>query len=314
MNTIQEDKFSMYYAVKNVCEMYQSSWVTNAVFAATYNLWAEKIPLIETNRDAQTLQTTGITTDKTAKRAAMTDKALFMENRLQSYANVTNNTELLESIKYSASDLKKARDTDVVGICNTILTKASANAAEIETYGVTAEMIADLQTAITAYSETLSKPIVAKSQTKTATENLTKLFKEADELLTKRMDLDIELFKASVPEFYSQYKTARIIIATGGSTSSVLGNVTQAGSSEPIKGATFSFTAENSGLMKAASTSAETTKPIVKKSAEKGNFRTNLPEGTYNVVVSKIGFKEQVLTITVANGETTNLKVELEKA
>jgi len=169
MNTNQEDKFSMYYAVKNVCGIYQNTWVTNAVFAATYNLWAEKIPLIESNRDAQTLQTTGITTDKTAKRAAMTDKALFIENRLQSYANVTNQPVLLESIKYSASDLKKARDTDVVGICNTILAKASANAAEIETYGVTAEMITDLQAAITAYSVTLAKPKVAKSQTKTAT-------------------------------------------------------------------------------------------------------------------------------------------------
>ena len=311
MNTNQEDKFSMYYAVKNVCELYQDSWVSNAVFAATYNLWSEKIPLIESNRDAQTLQTTGITTDKGAKRTAMTDKALFIENRLQSYANVTNNPELFESIKYSASDLKKARDTDVVGICNTILAKAIANAADIETYGVPSEMIAELQNAIAAYSETLAKPKVAKSQTKTATENLTKFFKEADDILTKRMDLDIELFKAAMPEFYSQYKTARIIIATGGSTTSVLGNVTIAGSNEPIKGVTFIFTTENSGMMKAAG--ADTAKPIVKKSAEKGNFRTNLPEGIYNVVVSKIGFKEQVLTITVANGETTNLKVELEK-
>jgi hypothetical protein len=311
MNTIQEDKFSMYYAVKNVCETYQVTWANNAVFAASYNLWAEKIPLIETNRDAQTLQTTGITTDKSAKRTAMTDQALFIENRLQSYANVTKKPELFESIKYSASDLKKARDTDVVGICNTILAKASANAADIESYGVNSRMIAGFQYAIAAYAETLAKPIVAKSQTKTATENLTKLFKEADDILTNRMDLDIELFKASMPEFYSQYKTARIIIATGGGITSVLGSVTKAGSSEPIKGATFSFTAENNGMMKAAS--AETAKPIVKKSAEKGNFRTNLPEGTYNVVVSKIGFKEQVLTITVAKGETTNLKVELEK-
>jgi len=56
------------------------------------------MPLIEQNRDAQTLETAGITTDKTAKRAAMTEKTLFMENRLQSYANVVNNPELLESI------------------------------------------------------------------------------------------------------------------------------------------------------------------------------------------------------------------------
>ncbi|MBU1009586.1 MAG: carboxypeptidase-like regulatory domain-containing protein [Bacteroidetes bacterium] len=311
MNINQEDKLSMYYVVKNTCEKYQTTWTTNAVFAATYNLWVAKIPLIETNRDAQTLETTGITTDKTAKRNSMTEKTLFMINRLQSYANVVNNPELLESIKYSASDLKKSRDTDVIGICNTVLAKANANAAAIATYGVTAAMITELQAAITAYSATLSKPKAAKSQTKTATENLTKLFKEADELLVKRLDLDIELFKTTKPDFYSQYKTARIIIPTGGGATSVLGSVTIAGSGEPLKGVSFTFVAETNGMMKAAAT--ETAKPIVKKSADKGKFRASLPENTYKVTVEKIGYKNQEITITVANGETANLNIELEK-
>ncbi|MEW5846521.1 MAG: carboxypeptidase regulatory-like domain-containing protein [Bacteroidota bacterium] len=312
MNINQEDKFSMYYVVKNTCEKYQTTWTTNAVFAATYNLWVAKIPLIEQNRDAQTLETTGITTDKTAKRNSMTEKTLFMINRLQSYANVVNNPELLESIKYTASDLKKSRDTDVVGICNTVLAKSNANAAAIVTYGVTAAMITELQAAITAYSATLAKPKAAKSQTKTATENLTKLFKEADELLVKRLDLDIELFKTSKPEFYSQYKTARIIIPTGGGATSVLGSVNLAGSGEPLKGVSFTFVAETNGMMKAAATN-ETAKPIVKKSADKGKFRATLPENTYRVIIEKIGYKKQEVTITVANGETTNLNIELEK-
>jgi len=312
MNINQEDKFSMYYVVKNTCEKYQTTWTTNAVFAATYNLWVAKIPLIEQNRDAQTLETTGITTDKTAKRNSMTEKTLFMINRLQSYANVVNNPELLESIKYSASDLKKSRDTDVVGICNTVLAKANANAAAIVTYGVTAAMITELQAAITAYSATLAKPKAAKSQTKTATENLSKLFKEADELLVKRLDLDIELFKTSKPDFYSQYKTARIIIPTGGGATSVLGSVNLAGSGEPLKGVSFTFVAETNGMMKAA-TANETAKPIVKKSADKGKFRATLPESTYKVIVEKIGYKKQEVTITVVNGETTNLNIELEK-
>jgi len=311
MNTIQEDKLSMYYVVKSTCEKYQKTWMTNAVFAATYNLWAAKMPLIEANRDAQILETTGITTDKTAKRNNMTDKTLFMINRLQSYANVANNPELLESIKYSASNLKKSRDTDVIGMCNTVLAKATANAAAIATYGVTAAMITELQTAITAYSDTLAKPKAAISQTKTATENLATLFKEADELLTKRLDLDIELFKTSKPDFYSQYKTARIIISTGGGATTVLGSVSIAGTGEPVKGVTFTFVAENNGMMKTAAT--ETAKPIVKKSADKGKFRVLLPENKYKVVVEKIGFKKQELTITVANGETTNLNIELEK-
>ena len=312
MNINQEDKFSMYYVVKNTCEKYQTTWTANAVFAATYNLWVAKIPLIEANRDAQILETTGITTDKTAKRSNMTDKALFLINRLQSYANVVNNPELLDSIKYSVSDLKKARDTDVIGICNTVLARANANAAAIATYGVTAVMLTDLQAAITAYTTTLAKPQAAKSQTKTATENITKFFKEADDLLIKRLDLDIELFKTSKPEFYSQYKTARIIISTGTRSTSVMGNVISALGAEPLKGVTFSFTLENSGMLKSASTVIN--KPIVKKSADKGNFRIpSLPEGSYNVVVKKIGFKDQTLTINVAKGETTNLKVELEK-
>ena len=312
MNINQEDKFSMYYVVKNTCEKYQTTWTTNAVFAATYNLWVAKIPLIEQNRDAQILETTGITTDKTAKRNSMTEKTLFMINRLQSYANVVNNPELLESIKYSASDLKKSRDTDVIGICNTVLAKATANTTAIATYGVTAAMITELQAAITAYSATLAKPKAAKSQTKTATENLTKLFKEADELLVKRLDLDIELFKTSKPEFYSQYKTARIIIPTGGGATSVLGSVNLAGSGEPLKGVSFTFVAETNGMMKTAA-ATETTKPIVKKSADKGKFRAMLPENTYKVIVEKIGYKKQEVTITVVNGETTNLNIELEK-
>ena len=241
----------------------------------------------------------------------MNDKALFMVNRLQSFANVTNNAELLESVQYSASDLKMARGVDAVGICNTILAKANANASNLVTYGDTPAMITDLQAAITDYSTSLAKPKAAKSQTKTATENLATLFKDSYDLLTKRLDLDIELFKTSKPDFYSQYKTARIVFATSGSASSVLGSVTNAGSGEPLKGVTFTFVPGNNGQMKAAA--AETTKPIVKKNAAKGKFRVSLAEGTYRVIVGKIGFKEQEVVITVANGETTNLKIELEK-
>lgn len=311
MNTNQEDKLSMYYVVKNTCEKYQATWTANVVFAATYNLWAAKIPLIEQNRDAQLLETTGITTDKTTKRNSMTDKALFVINRLQSYANVVANPELLESISYTVSDLKKKRDNDLIGICNNIAAKANANSAAVAPYGITAAVITEFQASITAYTATLAKPKAAKSQTKMATENLAKLFKEAEEILAKRMDLDIELFKTSKPDFYSQYKSARIIISSRGTAVAVLGSVTEASTGEPIKGVTFSFVPESNGLMRAAGT--DKVKPLVKKSALKGKFRASLTENSYQVTVEKLGYKKQHLTITVVNGETTNLNISLEK-
>jgi hypothetical protein len=124
------------------------------------------------------------------------------------------------------------------------------------------------------------------------------------------LDLDIEVFKTLKPDFYSQYKTARIVISTNGSATSVIGSVTVAGTGEPLKGVTFTFEVVNNGQMKGAATDMA---PIIKKSAEKGKFRAKLPENTYRVTVEKIGFKKQEVIITVTNGESTNLNIELEK-
>jgi hypothetical protein len=38
-----------------------------------------------------------------------------------------------------------------------------------------------------------------------------------------------------------------------------------------------------------------------------------MPENIYRVMVEKIGYKKQEVLITVANGETTTLNIELEK-
>lgn len=313
MNTDQENKLSRYYVIDNTCQKYKSVWENNAVFAASYNLWVALIPLIERNRDAQVPETTGITTDKSTKRAVMVERALFIENRLQSYANAIGNSELLESVSYTPTDLKKARDTGVIGMCNTILAKAKLHAIDIEPYGVTLALITDLEQAIAAYSATLPKPKAAKSQTKTATENLRELFTKTEKYLRERLDLDIEIFKTTHPEFYSQYKTARFSTSNGRKVIAVSGKVIMAGGGGPIKGVTFVITPASNGAAKTSATN--NAKPIVKKSAAKGNFRiANLAEGSYQVVVKKVGFVEQVLIITVNNGETTRLRVELEKS
>lgn len=128
--------------MRDTCENHQASWITNAVFKASYNLWAEKIPLIEKSRDEQIHETTGITTDKNVKREAMLTSALFIEKRLQSHAaTVTNNYELLESIKYTATDLKKARGNDAIAMCNIVSAEATTHAAYFVSHGVTSEMI-----------------------------------------------------------------------------------------------------------------------------------------------------------------------------
>jgi hypothetical protein len=310
MTGLQEDFLNMIYSVKTIVDKFISTWTTNTVFAASYALLTGKIAPIEQNRDAQMAKSKGVTTDKNVKRDALTEKALFIVNRIRSYATVTANNDLLESVHFTQSSFDKSRDTDIVGIVDIIIAKANANVTALASYGVTAALITDLQTALTAYSNYIAKPRIVTTQTKNATENLAVLFKEVNDILTKRLDLDIEVFKTLKPDFYSQYKTARIVISTNGSATSVLGSVTVAGTGEPLKGVTFTFVVVNNGQMKGAATDMA---PIIKKSADKGKFRAKLPENTYRVTVEKIGFKKQEVIITVTNGESTNLNIELEK-
>jgi hypothetical protein len=73
----------------------------------------------------------------------------------------------------------------------------------------------------------------------------------------------------------------------------------------PVSGAIFIFKNE---------TGSNGNGEIVKKTSKKGNFHVKSMEaGTYNVGVSKKGYKNIEVSIVVADGERSQLTVELEK-
>jgi hypothetical protein len=80
-------------------------------------------------------------------------------------------------------------------------------------------------------------------------------------------------------------------------------------SGDPVKGALFTFYPEGTNM--AIPGKAE----IEKKTASKGIFHIkSMDAGTYKVVVSKPGYKEKEAVVSIADGERSELTVELEKA
>jgi hypothetical protein len=303
MTSGQIDFLSMFYETDQACFLFQTVWDADLVFKASYNAFKGKIPLIEQNRDTQLTPTKWATINKEEKKTAVEDKTMFLINRMQSYANTVGDKELLSSINFTASDLKRLRGANLIGTCNVIVTKAIEKAGELGSYGINRVLISELQAAITAFADSLTTPGSAKSNTKVATENLATLFKEAEEILTKRLDLDIEVYKTTNPDFYSRYQIARMVISNSGRSVLLLGHVEDADNGEPLKNATFTFTLQSDASV-----------TLVKKSAEKGNLRVpSLDEGIYNVTIEKIGYITQQQTVTVVKGETCYLEVKLSK-
>jgi hypothetical protein len=118
--------------------------------------------------------------------------------------------------------------------------------------------------------------------------------------------------------FYNEYRTTRKIIDTGTGSLALKGTATELQSGEPVQNATFTFQPATAGQLKAMNSSAtgkiNGNSPIVKKTAAKGIFNIkSMPEGTYTVTITKPGYKDQIATVSVVNGELANLDVELEK-
>ncbi len=266
---------------------------------------------ILTAKVQQEANKSGDTATKKMLRTNLIALAIDVIRKEIAYATNVNNAGLLKLVDYTESKLKRSSDSNLISISQVIRDSANANLAALSVYGVTSVVVAALQTAITSFNATIAKGRVNTTDSGEATTLLTGLFKT---LTTnwEKIDTLVEMVRTTQPVFYDEYQKVRKVIVAGSAKLAVKGLVTDALSGEPVKGAVLSFLPEGgSSLAKAAKTP---TGSIVKKTAAKGRFNIkSIPAGVYTVTIQKIGYADQVTTVTVADGELTDLKVQLSK-
>ena len=127
-------------------------------------------------------------------------------------------------------------------------------------------------------------------------------FAAADEALSN-IDTLVEIVKLTEPTFYAGYKNARKIVEQGSGSLQVQGYITEAENQKPIPLATVTFRLNGKSEV-----------VLEKETAAKGGFMIkSLPEGIYDVTVTKVGFKPKTITTAVRWDELSNLDVELDK-
>ena len=276
------------------------------------------ITTIQSIREQQEFDKTGIAVNKNQLKATLISQAIDVARRVVAYATNVNNAVLLAETSYTESDLKKSPDTVLKDRCQVIYDRANTNAAALATYGVTAAILTTLSTSITNFNAAIPKPRLGIADKKQATDQLATLFDTLDGNFTK-IDTLVEMVRVTQVNFYNEYRTTRKIIDTGTSFLALKGTATEMQSGEPVQNATFTFQPVSAVQLKAMSSSASGNGNgnghIVKKTATKGSFNIkSMPEGTYTVTITKPGYKDQIATVSVVNGEMTDLAVQLEKA
>lgn len=309
MNAHQEKKLKMYMTVRDY--LLQNASMTSELpgFQEFFTAVQNGINKIQVLQEQKEVKITGFSAVKSDLRETLVRQAIDISRKLVAYATIANNMQLQKETKYTESDLKRSGDTILKDQAQVIYSKAMANLPALIPFGVSDTLLANLLDAINNFNASIPKVRLGVTEKKQTNTQLEQNFEQVD-LNVKKIDLLIETLRNSKENFYSGYKSSRKIVDTGIKYVALRGSVLDKNSSNPIKGVHFNFSLLNG----VAFANPEAFVPFEKTSAVKGNFIVkSMPEGKYAVKISKPGYKEQYMNISVSEKERFMLKVLLEK-
>jgi hypothetical protein len=292
MNKRKESRLNMYDAVIAYCNSNAAIIATLPAFQTAFTSFQSIVGNIHSTVQLEANVITGITADKSQLKANLSAQATNLAAMIFAYASNLNINSLKEQVNFSPSDIKMMKDERLLASCGNIRDAANANLAPLADYGITAATITAFQTMIDAYAALVSSPRNAVSQRASYAKTLTVLFKQADASLKSQMDKMALNFKTSNDNFYNTYKSNRLIIDPGTSSTQIAGTVMSAATNQPVEGALVQLV--GNGLSN--STDAQ------------GNYiLKSVAIGKQSVKITKAGFADDSINnIMVKLGKTTN--------
>ena len=309
MKNSQEDRLSMYLALKDF--LIQNAGITKELpnFESNFGEFQNLITEIKSIAEKQKDDKSGLTKVKKELRDKLITLSLDNSLKLNAYAVDTNKTKLKSAVKTTRTKLSKAPDTALRDYAKLIYDKAQGNIDSLADYGINPATQTVFLEASNAYFTAIAGPRTGISERRQATLKLGELLDKAD-IVISRMDSSIGIIKLSQPDFVNGFNGSKKVVETGKGSLALKASVTEINTGTAIKGVLFSFKPEGSALEGTISNIE-----IVKKSAKKGIFIIkSMPSGTYTVYITKPGYKDKIVRVAIANGEMSELKVEMERA
>lgn len=262
MNDKQENKLSMYNAVKRVLNMFTSRWSGLAGFAKVVSAYTNTLTALETNASLQKKNISGITIDKRDLKETLSDYAHMVAGAVHAYAQSIGNDELRKIVAFVRSDFTRMRDEVIDKEARNIHSAATEQLANLEGYGITQAVVDTLKELIDKYHEKTPQTRTALSARNTYTKAIDTLSDETDLILEGQLDKMMLQFKStdegatprpaepaaeSPADFYELYVQAREIIDLGKRTFHLQDFVIPKGGSITIEGAVDQQKAKNTG-------------------------------------------------------------------
>jgi hypothetical protein len=308
MNKTQKKRFDMYLAVRDY--LLKNGELTKSLpnFEGNFNELQGIITRIQQISEVQKTDSAGFAAGKKKLKEKLIVLVLDNSYKLQTFADMGGDIKLTSQVKITKSQLLQSNLAGLKDYAQLIYDKGEENIGNLSQYGITKETQVEFLDYINKYNLALSGPRVAVADGVTVTELLITLYENADVLINSITSV-IGLIRLSEPVFVKGFESARRVMASNASPLSLRATAVDSRTGQGIKGVKFILQRE---ILNLAEGEPE---EIIKKTAGKGFFWIrNMKEGTYNVTVIRQGYKNKSVSVVIADGKLTNLKVEMEAA
>lgn len=302
MTTKQDNRNNMYRSVLNCVNNWGDVIATIPNFKENADILEQCVNEIHATGEVQRLDRSGIALEKSKVKKDLIVAAADYSGMILSFAKARGNNILLKEAKFTESDLDSISNVALLDFSGIVLRKAEENLEALKEYGITADTQKSLVELRAKFNSLIASPRTGVTQRSDATKALIGIFRKADAAL-ENMDFAVNGVKRRLPEFYTSYRSARILVDLG-KTRLALTAMVRGSEGKPLSGVVFKIKPENSvdGILK-------------KKTAKTGGLHIKtLPTGNYEVTLSKPGYREKSMTVSVTEKERTEVIVEMEKA
>jgi len=256
---------------------------------------------IQTNSSLQQENNNDLIEQRNKLHDSLVQDTLEIQRKMRPYAAYRKNESLFKFLDFTKTNLNALADVKLTEFAKSVYNKVEEHSDELGPYGFSADTQAAYMNEITLYEIITPEVKIDKQDQHNVTVLLSDNFATADEVI-ENFDMLVEIVRTSDVKFYADYKAIRKVDASY-SPVQLVAQVNDAETGAGVPNATATITLNGS-----------TKDLIVKQSAAKGGFQVKtIAPGIYTVVVTKIGYQTQTITITLMGDKPYSLEIMLVK-
>lgn len=211
MTNRQENKVGMYQGVTTTLDEHADApGIVPAIPAANGDLKVKIGEILKKDREKGTV-TSGKTVAKNQAGNKLIEQTMKVAGPLSAWGYTNANPAVTGVADIKRSFLTRLRDTELAQKATEIYDAAQAYPEQLTDYGITVEVLNELQARIETYKTAMSEQDSSMASRVSAGVSLATLFQEADIILKLRIDPLMEAVRVVNPDFYNAYKAARVI-------------------------------------------------------------------------------------------------------